>query len=130
MPSPEGGPRPGDPEEPPQHDQQPPLYQRAARFAGEQPAGQAYFAAQRVIYEAAEPTDISVFRLQLNRLWYVAALGLVPPVPVLTTIERVLDTGEPADLPPPVWDTLRERRRQARQLGPWVERHRRPDPPR
>ncbi len=107
----------------------PSQYQRASRFVGEHPAGQAYAAAQQVLYEAPE-SGLSVFRLQLNRLWYVAALGLVPPVPVLTAIERILDTGEPADLPPPVWDMLRERRRQASRLGPWVERHSGPEPPR
>ncbi len=110
-------------------EQGPVPYQRASRFVGEHPAGQAYAAAQQVLYEAPE-SDLSVFRLQLNRLWYVAALGLVPPTAVLTAIERILDTGEPADLPPPVWDTLSERRRQASRLGPWVEWHRRPDPPR
>ncbi len=110
-------------------EQDPAPYQRTSRFPGEHSAGQAYAEAQQVLYEAPE-SDLSVFRLQLNRLWYVAALGLVPPAPVLTAIERILDTGEPADLPPPVWDTLRERRRQARRLGPWVERHRRPEPPR
>ncbi len=109
-------------------EQDPTPYQRASRFVGEHPAGQAYAAAQQVLYEAPE-SDLSVFRLQLNRLWYVAALGLVPPVPVLTAIERILDTGEPADLPTTVWDALSERRRQATRLGPWVERHSGPQPP-
>lgn len=103
-------------------------YQRVGRFAGEQPAGRAYTQAQQVIYEAPE-SDVSVFRLQVNQLWYVAALGLVPPAPVLQAIEHILDTGEPADLPTAVWDTLSERRRQATRLGPWVEHHVRPVPP-
>src|ERR671916_427495 len=102
MPAPEGGPRPGGPEEQPRHDQGPTPYQRAARFAGEQPAGQAYFAAQRVIYEAPQPLDVSVYRLQFQRLWHVAALGLLPPAPVLQAIEDILATGEPAELPPEV----------------------------
>src|SRR3712207_7143409 len=87
MSSAEGGARPGGPEERPRHDQESTPYQRAARFAGEQPAGQAYFAAQRVIYEAPQPIDVSVYRLQFQRLWHVAALGLVPPAPVLQAIE-------------------------------------------
>ena len=110
-------------------EQDPLPYQRASRFAGERPAGRAYTAAQQVIYDAPE-SDLSVFRLQVNQLWYVAALGLVPPAPVLRAIERILDRGEPADLPTAVWDALRDRRRQATRLGPWVEQHRRPKPPR
>ena len=109
-------------------EQGPTPYQRASRFAGERPAGRAYTDAQQVLYEAPD-SDLSVYRLQLNQLWYVAALGFVPPAPVLQAIERILDTGEPADLPTAVWDALHERRRQAIRLGPWVERHRRPKPP-
>ncbi|HEV2124512.1 MAG TPA: hypothetical protein VGW38_17295 [Chloroflexota bacterium] len=112
----------------PRPEQGPLPYQRASRFPGEGPAGRAYTAAQRVIYDAPG-SDVSVFRLQVNQLWYVAALGLVPPAPVLQALERILDTGEQADLPTDVWDALHERRRQATRLGPWVERHWRPDPP-
>lgn len=104
-------------------------YYRAARFAGERPASQAYFAAQRVIYEAPEPVDLSVFRLQLNRLWHVAALGIVPPAPVLQAIEEILSTGEPATLHDEVLAALAERRQQATRQAPWVERHLRPLPP-
>ncbi|HEV2121576.1 MAG TPA: hypothetical protein VGW38_02230, partial [Chloroflexota bacterium] len=88
----------------------------------------AYTVAQQVIYEAPE-SDVSVFRLQVNQLWYVAALGLVPPAPVLAAIERILDTGEPAELPTEVWQAFHERRRQATRLGPWVTRHHRPGEP-
>ena len=126
MPSPEGGPRPGDPEEQPHHEQQPTPYARAVRFAGEQPAGRAYTQAQRDIYEAPRPTDISVYRLQINRLWHVAALGWVPPAPVLQAIEHILATGESAELPQEVWQALAERRAQAIRRGPWTERHHRP----
>ena len=72
MPSPEqsaGGP----PESAGRQEQEPPPYRRAARFAGERPAGDAYFAMQRVIYEAPQPMDLSVYRLRLNDLWHVAA---------------------------------------------------------
>jgi hypothetical protein len=78
-----------------------------------------------VIYDASD-SELSVYRLQLSRLWYVAALGLVPPAPVLQALERILATGEPADLPTAVWHALHERRRHATRLGPWVERHHRP----
>ena len=112
----------------PRPEQGPLPYQRASRFAGKRPAGRAYTAAQQVIYEAPE-SDVSVFRLQVNQLWYVAALGLVPPAPVLQAIEQILDRGEPADLPVEVWDALHDRRRRATRLGPWVERHQRPGEP-
>lgn len=130
MPSPEhaaGSPGPED-QPPPGHEPLP--YYRAARFPGERPAGAAYFAVQRVIYEAPPPTDLSVFRLQLNRLWHVAALGILPPAPVLQAIENILAAGEPADLPAEVWQALEQRRAQATQHSEWVERHYRPDTPR
>ena len=81
-----------------------------------------------MLYEAPD-SDLSVYRLQLNQLWYVAALGLVPPAPVLQAIDRILDRGEPADLPVEVWHALSDRRRQATRLGPWVEGHHRPGQP-
>ena len=127
MASPERG--PDGPEEPVSREHEPVPYHRAARFAGEQPAGRAYTQAQRVIYEAPQPVDVSVFRLQLNRLWHVAALGLVPPAPVLQALETILATGEPAERPAEVWQTLRQRRAQAARQGPWVERHHRPGKP-
>ena len=126
MAAPERGHDPDRPDQNPAHDQDPPLYQRAARFAGEQPAGRAYTQAQRVIYEAPQPTDISVYRLQLNRLWHVAALGFVPPAPVLQALEAILATGEPAELPPDVWHALTERRAQQIRRGSWTEGHHRP----
>src|SRR3712207_4245476 len=127
MPSRERGPSPGGPEEQPRYEQAPPRpYQRAARFAAEQPAGRAYFAAQRVIYEAPQPIDVSVFRLQFQRLWHVAALGLLPPAPVLQAMETILATGEPAELPREVWQALAERRAQQIRRGPWTEHHHRP----
>ena len=124
MPTPERG--PGGPEQHPRREQEPAAYQRAVRFAGEQPAGRAYVAAQRVIYEAPQPVDVSVFRLQLNQLWHVVALGLAPPAPVLKALEEVLATGEPANLPQEVWQALADRRAQQIQYGPWVQRHHRP----
>ena len=46
---------------------------------------------------------MSVFRLQLNRLWYIATLRLAPPAPVLKALEEILAVGKPADLPREVW---------------------------
>ena len=107
-------------------EREPVPYQRAARFRGEKPAGRAYERAQRVIYEARQPTDVSVYRLQFNQLWHVAALGLVPPAPVLKALETILATGEAVELPAEVWQALAERRRQATRRGPWSEGHYRP----
>ena len=129
MAAPERGPDPDRPDQNPAQDQGPPLYQRAARFAGEQPAGRAYTQAQQVIYEAPQPIDVSVYRLQLNRLWHVAALGFVPPAPVLQALEGILATGEPAELPAEVWQALTERRTQQIRRGLWMEGHVRPVPP-
>ncbi len=126
MATPEGGIRPDGPDEQPHQDTEQRMYQRAARFAGERSAGESYYAIQRVIYEAAPPVDISVYRLQLDALWHVAALGLVPPAPVLQAIEEVLAPGEPADFPVEVWQALADRRAQQIRKGPWTERHFRP----
>jgi hypothetical protein len=128
MGGPERGPGAPDPEPQPTPEPEPARYQRAARFAGERPAGTAYAAAQQVIYEGP-PTDLSVFRLQFQRLWHVATLGLLPPAPVLQAIEQILDTGAPAELPAEVWQALEQRRTQATRQAPWVEKHFRPGKP-
>ena len=125
MPSREHGPG-GLPEQPHHKEPEPVPYHRTARFAGEHPAGEAYVAVQRVIYEAPQPTDISAYRLQLNGLWHVAALGILPPAPVLQAIEDALAAGTPAELPPEVWQTLAERRAQQIRSGPWTQGHYRP----
>jgi hypothetical protein len=129
MAGPERGQGPPDPEQHPAPEPEPRPYQRASRFAGERPAGRAYVAAQQLIYEAPQPTDVSVYRLQFNRLWCVAALGLLPPAPVLQALEAILATGQPTELPAEVWQALAERRAQATRRASWVERHHRPGTP-
>jgi hypothetical protein len=115
MPSPEHRPSPE-----PDHDR----YQRAARFAGEQSAGQVYQQLQELLYRS--PTaDLSVFRLQLDRVYHVAALGQPPPPTIARRLEALLAAGERVTLPTDVVEALWERRRQAARLGPWVERHHR-----
>jgi hypothetical protein len=125
MAEPERGQGPPDPEPHPVPEQEPRPYYRASRFAGERPAGEAYVAAQQILYEGP-PTDLSVYRLQFQQRWHVAALGMLPPAPVLRAIEAILDQGEPAELPAEVWQTLDARRRQAIQHSSWSERHYRP----
>jgi hypothetical protein len=100
-------------------------YLRAARFAGERPAGHAYEQAQRALY-ARPDSDVSVYRLQLNQVWHVAALGEPPPVDLADTLERILASGEPVPLPDEVLMLLRQRRAAAILKGPWIERHHRP----
>lgn len=126
MATPEGGFRPGGSDEQPHEETEPRRYQRAARFAGERSAGESYYAIQRVIYEASPPVDLSVYRLQLNALWHVAALGFVPPASVLHVIEEALAPGDVVEFPAEVWQTLADRRAQQIQKSPWTERHFRP----
>jgi hypothetical protein len=115
--SPRGEPRP-------EHEPLP--YTQAARFAGEQPAAHAYAAAQDAIY-TGPPNDLSVFRFRLNQVWHVAALGLQPPSELAQALTAILAAGEPATLPDDLWQLLTQRRQQATRLGPWVERHERPE---
>ena len=124
MPSPERG--PGGPEQHSRREHEPIPYQRAARFAGEQPAGVAYFQAQEAVYAAVGAVDVSVYRFQLDRIYHVAVLGQPPPPELDATLAGILAAGEPATLPPQVLQQLAERRRQASRQAPWVQRHHRP----
>ncbi len=100
-------------------------YHRAARFADEHGAGQAYTRAQHAIY-ARPDSDVSVYRLQLNRSWHVAAVGETPPVDLAETLTDILAAGDPTALPDEVLKLLVQRRAAAVREGPWVERHHRP----
>ncbi len=103
-------------------------YHKTARFAGERPAGRVYDRLQELVYTT--PTcDLSVFRLQLNRVFHVTVLGQPPPDDLDRRIMQLLARGEPTMLPPAVLAALVERRRQATRIAPWVERHVRPVPP-
>jgi len=113
--------------EPPRESESLP-YALAVRFPAEQPAGQAYTAAQEALYHA-ETADVSVFRFQLNRVWHVAALGVLPPPELAQQLAAILTEGEPVSLPTELWQLLRQRRQQAIRQAPWVERHVRPEPP-
>ncbi len=124
MPSPEHGPG-GPPEQPARRESEPVPYLRAARFAGERPAGRADAQAQHAIY-ARPDSDLSVYRLQLNQVWHVAALGEPPLADLADTLERILASGEPASLPEEVLTLLRQRRAAAIRERPWTERHYRP----
>ena len=122
MPSPEH-PRGGEHQE---HEQL--LYHRVARFPGERSAGRAYGQLQSTLY-ARTDSDLSVYRLLLDRIYHVAVLGLPPPPDLERRVQRVLSRGEPATLPPEVLQELVQRRAESIRLAPWVERHVRPEPP-
>ena len=100
-------------------------YVRAARFAGEQPAGRAYFALQQAIFTAA-PNDLSAYRFQLAGVYHVAVVGVRPPAMLEERLTAILAAGEPAELPPAVQQALLARRTQVTPHGPWWEGHYRP----
>ena len=103
-------------------DQERPPYSRVARFPGERPAGRAYNQAQELIFR--DPgCDLSVYRLQLERIWHVAVLGEPPRADLEQRLQAILSTGEPASLPEAILSELARRRTQAIKLGPWVEGH-------
>ena len=125
MPSSERGGLPERPDHHPAREHEPAPYHRVSHFAGEQPAGHAYFAAQRAIFEGP-PNDLSTYRFQLDRVYHVAVLGQPPPPELDATLAAILAAGEPATLPTPVLRQLAERRAEATKHGPWVQRHYRP----
>src|SRR5687768_2822572 len=86
-----------------------PSYSRAARFAGEEPSGQAYFAAQEVLYTASETLELSAYRFQLERVYHVAVLGDPPPGEIDAQLAAILSTGEQAVLPEEVSKILNRR---------------------
>lgn len=96
-------------------------YSVAARFENQLDAGRVYESVQESIFDAR--CDLSVYRLQLDSVWHVAALGEPPPSDVDREIRGQLAKGEPTQLPDVVMGALLERRTQATRIGPWVEGH-------
>lgn len=99
----------------------PNLYSVAAKFEDQHEAGRVYEAVQESIFDAK--CDLSVYRLQLNSVWHVAALGQTPPPGVNREIRDQMSKGELTRLPDAVVDALLERRAEANRIGPWVEGH-------
>ena len=105
---------------------EPTPYYKAARFARQRDAWAAYSGLQRTIFDS--DCDLSSYRLQLDRVWYVAVLGEPPADDVVTRLDALLSTGEPSTLPPGVVRVLQARRASAVASGsPWIERHYRPN---
>ena len=122
--------RPGGPRPPeagaPSPDAELPRYHHAARFAGDDPAGAAYGAAEDAIYVHAGDVDLSAYRFLLDRIPHVVVLGDPPPTELHDELRAILSTGEPATVPEDVLKLLNARRQEAIQAGPWVEGHYRP----
>src|SRR3712207_2150207 len=76
-----------------------PRYHQAARFAGEAPAGLAYFPPKAAIYPPAGEIDLSAYRFQPNRVSHVPVLGDPPPVELHDRLRAIFAAGEPAQLP-------------------------------
>jgi hypothetical protein len=113
------------PHEEPSPEREPQPYYHAVCFAGERPAGQVYQQLQELLYRAPD-SDLSVYRLQLDRVYHVAVLGEPPPAALGQHITGLLAQGEPVTLPAQALQALVERRRQMTQHGGWVEGHHRP----
>ncbi|MCZ7570763.1 MAG: hypothetical protein M5U01_19560 [Ardenticatenaceae bacterium] len=119
MPSPE---KPG--EEPQKEEEPKPAYCKAARFASEESAGQAYFQTQEAILNV--PCDLSTYRFQLQQIWHVAVVGEPPSEELEQQLDEILSGGARTSLPPEILFFFQERRRQAAKFGSRVERHYRP----
>jgi hypothetical protein len=117
----------GPPEGSPSTEREPAPYLRAARFARTQEAvaARVYAQAQDAIHRT--PCNVSVYRLLLDGVTHVAAVGALPPPRLDATLTQLLAAGESVTLPPTVVQALLARRAQAQRLGPWVEGHHRPD---
>ena len=104
---------------------EPAPYAKASRFSTARRAGHVYERLQDAIY-TGPPSDLSVYRILLNRVSHVAVLGQPPPEVLERRITRLLRQGEPVTLPPDVMATLFQRRAESIQEGQWIERHHRP----
>ena len=100
-------------------------YVRAARFAGEQPAGRAYAALQQAIFTAA-PNDLSAYRIQVDGVYHVVVVGVHPPPALEQRLTAILAAGEPTELPAAVQQALLARRTQVAPHQTWWEGHYRP----
>jgi len=101
-----------------------PPYYLAVSFHQERRARQAYDQAQALLFE--QECELSAFRFYVGPTWYVAIVGEAPSSALEEQLNRLLRRGEPATLPPEVLEQLNARRTRATKIGPWIERHYRP----
>src|SRR3712207_2015262 len=119
MPQPErrpGGPRPPESGGPPP-ERELPRYHQVARFAGDEPAGMAYAAAQEAIFAHAGGVDLSAYRFLLDRVAHVLVLGDPPPTELHDGLRAILSAGEPAQLPEDLLKLFNARRQEATKAG-------------
>lgn len=100
-----------------------PPFCRAARFNSGAESRESYLIAEHAI--AGAMADISVYRLQIRRIWHVAAISdIMPPADLQQSIEDAINMGKRAELPIEVLTLLLNRHRQVmRHRLPWVEGH-------
>ena len=91
------------------------------------PALAAYTEAQGLLF--SNECDLSAYRIRFQNIPHVVVLGSRPEPEIDEKLSKVLEGGEPANLPQDIVTTLAQRRTQARRLGPWVEGHYRPGKP-
>ena len=106
--------------------QEPRGYLRAAKFAGEEAAGQVYFQLEELVRRFAGEVDLSVYRFLRSDVAHVAVVGDSPPGQLRQEIEAVIAAGESVRLDRPTRRWLRQRRAEQSSKGPWVEGHYRP----
>jgi hypothetical protein len=98
-------------------------YYQAARFQSKQKAGAVYFPLQQYVFEVKDICDVSVYRFKHEGTWYVVVIGERPPDNIHVALEAQLTNGTLVTLDAEVLTYLLNRRSEAIQLGPWVERH-------
>lgn len=98
------------------------------RYGSANAALVAYEAARDLILE--DELEASAFRVTVDGVSFVTVLGeRTPPAESLVKICELLAQGSDAQLPPPVLDELRRRRRAFRRTGAeFLERRTRPSP--
>ncbi len=125
MPGKERAPRPG---EHGKEKEKQPAYTDARRFPDEETAARAYREGQQALQRDTNKSDVSIYRFKsgpdLDN--HVVALGNPPPPALKAKLEIAFGLGERVTLAPDILQHLIDRRAEAKQLGPWVERHYRP----
>ncbi len=101
-------------------------YYQAARFDKQEAAGYAYFQTQEVLFNDVL-SDLSAYRLQLNKAWHVAVIGEQPSPETDAALAGILSAGELVQLPVEALKFLEARRRESITTGTvWKEGHYRP----
>lgn len=120
-------PSPEHPRGPRNSEREPSSYFQVSRFEAERLARATYSQIQDLLFE--NRCDLSTYRFLLENVSHVAVLGHQPPQELEPELRSLLDRGEAATVPLEVRAVLEARRRQATQIGPWVEGHYRPGKP-